>query len=99
MKKNVPTVLGTLQALPVVFTAHSEREVESKSRTGALFSTEIADAGAHDQRKMPVSQVFSRTLDLLYIVLQERNSASEQGGTSQSLGFRTKGLGQSPCCR
>lgn len=38
-----------------VFTAHSEREVESKSMAGALFSTEFADAGAHDQKKVPVS--------------------------------------------
>lgn len=58
----------------MVFTAQSEREVESKSRAGALFSTEIADAGAHDQRKMPVSQIFSGTFDLLNIVLEETNS-------------------------
>lgn len=39
----------------VVFTAHSEREVESKSKVGALFTTAIADAGAHDPKKMSVS--------------------------------------------
>lgn len=54
-KKMYPLCWVHCNLCTVVFTAHSEGEVESKSRAGALFSTGIADASAHDQRKMSVS--------------------------------------------